>query len=86
MEVWDLFDENRRPLGKQAGRREPIVKGEFHIVVVVCVINEQNEILLTLRSPDKRNIREPGRTQEELWKPGRKAVLLIGGNGSCHLL
>ena len=53
MEVWDLFDENRRPLGKQAGRREPIVKGEFHIVVVVCVINEQNEILLTLRSPDK---------------------------------
>ncbi len=44
---------NRRPLGKQAGRREPIVKGEFHIVVVVCVINEQNEILLTLRSPDK---------------------------------
>lgn len=53
MEVWDLFDENRNPLGKSAGRREPMVKGEFHIVVVVCVVNEKNEMLLTLRSPVK---------------------------------
>lgn len=53
MEVWDLFDENRQPLGKQAGRKDPMVKGEFHIVVVACVVNDQNEILLTLRSPDK---------------------------------
>ena len=53
MEVWDLFDENRQPLGKQAGRRDPMVKGEFHIVVVACVVNDRNEILLTLRSPKK---------------------------------
>lgn len=53
MEVWDLFDENRQPLGKKAGRRDPMRKGEFHIVVVVCVINDRNEMLLTLRSSAK---------------------------------
>lgn len=53
MEVWDLFDENRQPLGKRAGRRDPMVKGEFHIVVVVCVVNDRNEMLLTLRAPGK---------------------------------
>lgn len=30
-----------------------MVKGEFHIVVVVCVVNDKNEMLLTLRSPVK---------------------------------
>lgn len=53
MEVWDLFDENRKPLGKQVGRREPMKQGEYHIVVVACVVDRKGRLLLTLRAHEK---------------------------------
>lgn len=53
MEVWDLFDENRKPLGKTGQRTAPMKKGEYHIVVVTCVVNTENKILLTLRAETK---------------------------------
>ena len=53
MELWDLFDENRRPLNRRQSRLAPKVHGEYHLVVVICVVNSKHEILLTLRHPDK---------------------------------
>lgn len=55
MEIWDLFDENRMPLHKTQRRQEPMKPGEYHIVVVVCVVNSRHEILLTLRHPEKEH-------------------------------
>ena len=37
MELWDLFDENRRFLYKQHNRQEPLAPGHYHVVVVVCL-------------------------------------------------
>ena len=53
MELWDLLDENRKPLGKTQLRGKPMRQDEYHIVVEVWTVNENNEILLTLRHPDK---------------------------------
>lgn len=53
MEKWDLFNEKREPINKLHNRQEPLQKGEYHIVVGIWTVNSQNEILLTLRHPDK---------------------------------
>ena len=34
MELWDLFDENRRFLYKQHNRQEPLAPGHYHVVAV----------------------------------------------------
>jgi 8-oxo-dGTP pyrophosphatase MutT (NUDIX family) len=52
-ELFDLYDNERKPLGRVHQRGVPLPKGLYHVVVSVWMINERNEILLTLRSPDK---------------------------------
>ena len=54
MEKWDLFDENRKPLNKTHNREDKMKIGENHIVVDIWTVNDNNEILLTLRHPDKK--------------------------------
>ena len=71
MELWDLFDENRRFLYKQHNRQEPLAPGHYHVVVVVCVVNSKEEILVTLRHPAKEIA---GKIQEEAYLQGRQAV------------
>lgn len=53
METWDLYDEHRQPLGMIQSRNEPTPPGNFHVAVCVWTVNDQNEILLTLRHPNK---------------------------------
>ena len=53
MEYWDLLDINRQPLGKTQLRGQPMEEGEYHIVVEIWTVNDNNEVLLTLRHPDK---------------------------------
>lgn len=54
MEKWDLFDDARRPLDKIHNRQDKIIIGEYHVVVGIWTVNSNNEILLTLRHPDKK--------------------------------
>lgn len=54
VELWDLYDKDRKPLNKLHQRGKPISRGEFHIAVSVLTLNSKNEILVTLRSPDKQ--------------------------------
>ena len=68
MELWDVYDENRRPLGKTHERGVPMKKGEYHLVVFVWVFNSRGELLLTKRSPEKRSY--PNK-----WDPTGGAVL-----------
>ena len=52
-ELFDMYDVNRNPLGHTHPRGVPIKKGEYHIVVQVCVLDKSGRLLMTQRHPDK---------------------------------
>lgn len=54
MELWDLVDENRNPLGRKHVRGEAFAPGEYHVVVSILTVNDAGQLLLTLRHPDKK--------------------------------
>ena len=53
MELVDLYDENRVPLGKTAERYGKKGPGEYRTVVHVCVFDRQGRLLIQQRAPDK---------------------------------
>ena len=55
MELWDLYDKARQPLGKTHVRGVPLKKGEYHLVVFVWVFNSQGQVLMTKRAPEKQS-------------------------------
>ena len=54
-ELWDLYDANRNPLHITHVRGTRLKRGTYHIAVGIWTVNDQNEILLTLRAPEKRD-------------------------------
>lgn len=52
-ELFDMYDVNRRPLGHTHPRGVPIQKGEYHIVVQICVLDSLGRLLMTKRHPQK---------------------------------
>lgn len=52
-EVWDVYDINRRALGKTHPRGIPLPKGEYHLIVLVMLQNDEGELLITRRAPNK---------------------------------
>lgn len=54
IEYWDLCDDQGRNLGEQIIRGQSHRPGTYHIVVCVWIRNSQNQILLTLRSKNKK--------------------------------
>ncbi len=55
MELWDLYDSQRNPLGRTHRRGTPCARGEYHVVVSVWTVDAQNNVLLTLRDPAKES-------------------------------
>ena len=53
MELWDLYDKNRKPLNKVHQRGLPMADDEFHIVVSIITVNSKKQILVTHRDPNK---------------------------------
>lgn len=53
-ELWDLYDEDRRPLNKTHVRGIPLSEGEYHIVVDIWTINRDGKILIDKRHPNKK--------------------------------
>ena len=55
MELWDLYDRDRAPLGitHPRGRQYPMPTGTYHTVVTVFTVDAKNRILLTRRAPTK---------------------------------
>ena len=53
MELVDLYDENRSPLGRTAERYAPKAPGEYRIVVHVCVFDSRGRLLIQQRSKEK---------------------------------
>lgn len=53
MELVDLYDENRIPLGRTAERGAAPVPGQYRMVVHVCVFDRQGRLLIQQRTPEK---------------------------------
>ena len=56
MELVDLYDENRIPLGKTAERREHRARESFdtyRVVVHICIFNARGQLLIQQRSMKK---------------------------------
>ena len=43
MEIWDMVDESRNPLGKLHMRGKEILPGEYHVVVEIFTIMQMVE-------------------------------------------
>lgn len=55
MELWDVYDGNKKKTGKIVERGKDQLKDEeYHIVVVGVIINSKNEILISQRAPYKK--------------------------------
>ena len=67
MELVDLYDENRVPLGKTAERYARRHPGEYRMVVHVCVFNNAGQLLIQRRTACKH-----------IW-PGKWDVTVGGG-------
>ena len=59
MELVDLYDENRVPLGKTAERYGKKGPGECRLVVHICVFDSRGRLLIQKRTENK--VRWPGR-------------------------
>ena len=53
MELVDLYDENRLPLGRTAERSGPMGPGEYRTVVHVCVFDRRGRLLIQRRAGSK---------------------------------
>jgi 8-oxo-dGTP pyrophosphatase MutT (NUDIX family) len=55
MELWDLLDDGRNPLGRTHLRGTPTTPGEYHVVVSIWTVDSRGNFLLTLRDPAKES-------------------------------
>ena len=53
MELVDLYDEDRIPLGRTAERHAPKGPGEYRTVVHVCIFDSRGQLLIQQRSREK---------------------------------
>jgi len=54
MELWDLYDKDRRPLGIIHKRGDRLKRGTYHLAVGIWTVNSNNELLITLRDKAKK--------------------------------
>lgn len=53
-EYWDLYDADRKPLGRTIKRGDAFSEGEYYVCCEVWVKNSKSEFLMTQRHPDKK--------------------------------
>ncbi|MFA9558119.1 NUDIX domain-containing protein [Evansella sp. AB-rgal1] len=54
MEIWDIYDKDRKLTGRTMVRGESFEAGDFHLVVHVCIFNNKGEMLIQQRQPFKQ--------------------------------
>ena len=54
MELVDLYDENRIPLGRTAQRYSRREKGTYRLIVHVCIFDHRGRLLIQRRAKDQR--------------------------------
>lgn len=55
MELWDLYDKDRIPLGITHERGKPIPAGAYHLSVHIAIFTPDGRMLVQRRSPDKKH-------------------------------
>lgn len=53
MELWDLYDAQRKLTGETMVRGTPVPKGLYHLVVHICIFNPKGEMLIQHRQSFK---------------------------------
>lgn len=54
MEYWDLYDKDRKPLGRTHLRGDGFGEGEYYVCCEIWVLNSEGKLLTTKRHPDKK--------------------------------
>ncbi len=54
MEYWDLYDSERKPLGRTHLRGDKFEDGEYYVCCEVWVVNSEGKFLTTKRHRDKK--------------------------------
>ncbi|MBG6130694.1 isopentenyldiphosphate isomerase [Aquimarina sp. EL_43] len=54
MEKWDIYDKNRIKTNKVVKRDASFSFNEFHLVIHVCIINSNNQLLIQQRQSFKK--------------------------------
>ena len=54
MELFDLYDDERKPLNKTIARGERCGVGENRVVVHICIFNKNNQMLIQQRQSFKK--------------------------------
>lgn len=53
MELWDVYDLDRNKTGRTMVRGNTHQKGDYHVVVHVCIFNDKGEMLIQQRQSTK---------------------------------
>jgi len=54
-ELWDVYDENKKKIGKTVTRDKEILEnGQYHLVVTAIIMNSENKILISKRAANKK--------------------------------
>ena len=53
-EYWDLYDADRKPLGRTIKRGDAFAEGEYYVCCEIWVQNSEGKFLMTQRHPDKK--------------------------------
>ena len=53
MELWDLYDSERKPLGVTMKRGDAVPKNSFRLVITVCIFDKAGRMLIQRRHPEK---------------------------------
>jgi len=53
-EYWDLFDANRKPLGRTIKRGDAFADGEYYVCCEIWIQNSNGQFLMTQRHPNKK--------------------------------
>ena len=53
-EYWDLYDADRKSLGRTIKRGGPFADGEYYVCCEIWIQNSEGKFLMTQRHPDKK--------------------------------
>lgn len=59
MELFDLYDDERRLTGETIERGDPLPESRYHLVIHICIFNSEGKMLIQQRQPFKKSF--PGK-------------------------
>lgn len=78
MEIWDLYDAERRLTGQKHQRGLPVPQGYYHLVIHLAIFNEKNQLLSQQRDAAKKS-------WANLWDISVGGSVLSGENSCAGL-